>query len=101
MKANPGDFYKHYKHDPSIDKYNYVYQVVNIGLHTEEDGQELVIYRPLYEAYVYRHDKMYDVRPRTMFEETIEKDGKVIERFTLVTDADEIADFTKKVEEMY
>lgn len=100
MKANPGYFYKHYKHDPSIDKYNYVYQVVNIGFHTETE-EEVVIYRPLYEAHVYKHGKMYYVRPREMFEKSIEKEGKVIERFTLVTDADEIVDFTKKVEEMY
>lgn len=87
----PG-FYYHYKHDPAGPVGNYAYEVVSIGYHTEDDcrpeDQYLVIYRPLYDAFVYRAGKgmLYDVRPLAMFMEEVIKDGMTQPRFARITD---------------
>jgi hypothetical protein len=63
MKKNipePG-FYYHYKHDPNGSVNNYAYEVLGIGHHTEDscrpEDEYLVVYRPLYEAFVYIRQK--------------------------------------------
>lgn len=84
-------FYYHYKHDPKGEWNNHLYEVMGIGHHTEVDGLDesaMVMYRPLYEAMVYKEGKHFDLRPFDMFIETVEKEGKLIPRFTLVTDQD-------------
>ena len=55
------------------------YQVLHIAKHSETE-EYLVVYHPF--------DKKDDiwVRPLTMFTETIERDGKRMQRFQLVTD---------------
>lgn len=79
-------FYYHYKHDPAGPFNTYAYEVLGISHHTEED-YNLVIYRPLYkEAFVYKHGKMFDARPLSMFMESVEKDGKKMKRFRPITD---------------
>jgi hypothetical protein len=30
-------FYYHYKHDPSISVNNYAYEVIGVGMHSEDD----------------------------------------------------------------
>jgi hypothetical protein len=98
-------FYYHYKHDPSGEWNNYLYEVLNVGHHTEMDGLEksaMVVYRPLYpEAGVYKIGKHWDVRPLTMFMEQVEKDGKKQDRFTYITDPDLVAKCQALAEEMY
>lgn len=68
-------FYYHYKHDPDGSKENYAYEVIAVGFHTEENarvGEEhFVIYRPLYDAAVYKMSRgldipCYDARPLEM-----------------------------------
>ena len=58
-------FYYHYKHDPSGSVNNYAYEVVGVGFHTEDDAREgeehFVIYRPLYEASVYKASKTFNI----------------------------------------
>lgn len=61
--------YKHYKGN--------LYRVIGVAGHTETKD-ELVIYQSLY------GDFGLWARPRTMFEETIEIDGKVTPRFTFL-----------------
>lgn len=51
------------------------YRVIGVGKHTETEEQ-VVIYEPLYES-----DVAYWIRPYDMFNETVKKDGKVIQRF--------------------
>ena len=98
-------FYYHYKHDPAGPVNNYAYEVVGIGHHTEDDCRpidaHLVIYRPLYEAFVYTHGKMYDVRPLTMFMEEVEKGTVCIPRFTRITDPATIVALERIKETMY
>ena len=104
MKEIAPGFYYHYKHT-DIDAFNYAYEVLNIAHHTEIEGLDesaMVVYRPLYEsAGVYKIGQHWDVRPLAMFDENIEKDGKVIERFTRIIDENIILELKKKREEMY
>jgi hypothetical protein len=100
-------FYYHYKHDPRGSIYDYAYEVLGIGLHTEGNHSEMspkdlfVVYRPIYEAYVYKMGKMFDIRPLDMFMGEVEKDGKVLKRFTQITDPNIISELKKKKDEMY
>ena len=100
----PG-YYYHYKHDPSGPINNYAYEVMGVGHHTEDDcrpeDQYVVVYRPLYEAFVYKNGKMFDIRPLAMFMETVEKDGVTCPRFSPITDADTLATLRATAREMY
>ena len=61
--------YRHFK-----GKY---YQVIGVARHSET-GEELVVYRPLYgEGGLW-------VRPLSMWNEIVERDGKTSRRFTFV-----------------
>lgn len=60
--------YTHYKNGKQ-------YEVVGHALQTET-GEELVIYKPLYEC---EHDLF--ARPKSMFYEIIEHNGEMIPRF--------------------
>ena len=50
-------FYYHYKHDPEGEVNNYAYEVIGVGIHTEEDcrpeDSSMVVYRPLYNANIF------------------------------------------------
>jgi hypothetical protein len=98
-------FYYHYKHDPNGPVNNYAYEVMGIGHHTEDDCRpidaNLVIYRPLYESFVYTHGKMFDARPLSMFIEEVEKDGKKLPRFTRIADPALIEELAQVRDRMY
>lgn len=70
----PG-FYYHYKHDLAGPINNYAYEVIGNGFHTEDDcrpiDHNLVVYRPIYESTVYKAGKFYDIRPLSMFMESV------------------------------
>jgi hypothetical protein len=104
MKEPALGFYYHYKHDAAGSVNNYAYEVMGIGHHTEVKGLEesaMVLYRPLYEASVYKIGKHWDVRPLGMFMEDVEKDGKTMHRFTKIEDTKVIEELSKIREEMY
>jgi len=105
----PG-FYYHYKHDPSGLVNNYAYEVMGVGFHTEDDtrpGEEyFVVYRPLYEASVYKASKelgisCFDNRPLEMWMGEVEMNGKKSPRFQKITDPAVIAELDKVRSEMY
>lgn len=99
----PG-FYYHYKHDSAKEVNNYAYEVMGIGHHTEVDGLEesaMVMYRPLYEAPVYKLGRHWDLRPLGMFMEDVEKDGKRMHRFTKIVDKKVIAELAAIRDTMY
>lgn len=79
-------FYYHYKHDPLGAINNYAYEVLGVGAHTEEDGNFMVVYRPLYESSVYKAGKLFDLRPLQMWLEDVNKEGKIFPRFQKITD---------------
>lgn len=98
-------FYYHYKHDPSGPINNYAYEFLGVGHHTEDDCRPedrfLGVYRPLYEAFVYRNGKMFDVRPLAMWMEDVTKDGKTFPRFARIDDPKVIAELTAIRDRMY
>ncbi|MGH7175129.1 MAG: DUF1653 domain-containing protein, partial [Minisyncoccia bacterium] len=66
-----------------------------------EHDRFLVIYRPLYEAFVYKNGKMFDARPLSMFMEKVEKNGERFPRFTRISDPTLIAQLEQLREKMY
>ncbi len=105
----PG-FYYHYKHDPNRLVNNYAYEVIGVGFHTEDDPRpgeaHFIVYRPLYEASVYKASKelgvpCFDNRPLEMWMGDVEKDGRKFPRFTKVTDPAVTQVLTKIRNEMY
>lgn len=99
-------FYRHYKHDPNGPLGNATYELLAIGYHTEDDSVHFVVYRPLYEAYVYKTSKecgtpCVDVRPLSMWMETVDKDGKVMPRFELIADEAQVAELGRLRDQMY
>ncbi len=70
MKIRPGR-YRHFKGKE--------YEVVGIARHSES-MEEMVVYRALYgEGGLW-------VRPAAMWQETVERDGQVYQRFTWIGD---------------
>jgi hypothetical protein len=103
-------FYYHYKHDPKGPTNNYAYEVIGVGFHTEDNPRpgeaHFVIYRPLYEASVYKASKdlnipCFDSRPLEMWMGDVEKDGKTFPRFGIIKNPDIIAQLEKIKREMY
>lgn len=98
-------FYYHYKHDPAGAINNYAYEVVGVGCHTEDDCRpedaHMVVYRPLYEASVYKAGKLFDLRPLEMWMGNITKDGITIPRFAKITDTTAIAKLQEIRQQMY
>ena len=76
---------------------NYLYQVLNIGHHTEIARfyeSSFVVYRPLYKGPFGSH---WACRPLAMFTDFVDRDGKQMKRFTLVTDEELIARWKKDI----
>ncbi len=98
-------YYYHYKHKADGAVNNYAYYIYGIGLHTEDDcrpqDQFMLVYRPLYEAYVYMNGKMFDVRPLDMFYEPAMLDGVSVPRFVKIEDASVIAELKVIRQRMY
>lgn len=66
-----GQYYQHFKGN--------VYRVLHIAKHSETQ-EEMVVYQAMY------GEKGIWVRPKTMFEEIIERDGKTFRRFKNISD---------------
>jgi len=104
-KVPVNGFYYHYKHDPSGLVNNYAYEVMGVGCHTEDDCRPqdacMVVYRPLYEASVYKAGRLFDLRPLEMWMGDVIRDGKTTPRFTNITDLAVIAQLQKIKKKMY
>jgi len=96
-------FYYHYKHDPKGTLNNYAYEVLGVGVHTEDDCRpedaNMVVYRPLYEASVYKAGKLFDLRPLDMWMGEVTKEGNTLSRFKKITDPS-IIDKLQKIKEL-
>src|SRR4029077_17118544 len=95
----PGYSY-YYKHDPNGPLNNYAYYIYGVGYHTEDDCRPedafMQVYRPLYEAaYVYRNGGMFDLRPLHMFFKPAEWQGRMVPRFTRITDPGVVAELDR------
>lgn len=101
----PG-YYYHFKHDPDGPVNNYAYYIYGVGHHTESDCRPedafMQIYRPLYEeAYAYRNGGLFDLRPLPMFYQPAQLNGRQVQRFTRITDAEVIAQLAALKARMY
>ncbi|MEY2640726.1 MAG: hypothetical protein RL150_119 [Candidatus Parcubacteria bacterium] len=106
----PG-FYYHYKHNPERGVFDYAYEVVAVGFHTEDNPREgeaqFCVYRPLYEgAAVYQASgdlgiQCVDLRPLGMWLEQVEVNGNVVPRFSPITDETVIAQLKEARSRMY
>ena len=65
-----GKYYRHFKGN--------IYRVLHIAKHSET-LEDMVVYQAMYGA------KGVWVRPKAMFEEVIERDGRIISRFTPIS----------------
>ena len=66
-----GEYYRHFKGN--------IYRVLHIAKHSET-LEEMVVYQAMYgEGGIW-------VRPKSMFEEVIERDGQTFRRFSPITD---------------
>ena len=66
-----GKFYRHFKGN--------VYRVLHIAKHSET-LEDIVVYQAMY------GERGIWVRPKAMFEEVIERDGKIFRRFEPISD---------------
>lgn len=66
--------YKHFKGN--------LYEVIGIARHSETQ-EELVVYKALYDVSNFEKDSLW-VRPKKMFLETVEVNGKKVPRFEFV-----------------
>ena len=71
-----GKYYRHFKGN--------IYRVLHIAKHTET-LEEMVVYHAMY-----GEGKVW-VRPISMFEEVIERDGKTIRRFEEISEAEALS----------
>lgn len=104
-KVPENGFYYHYKHDVAGPVNNYAYEVVGVGHHTEDDCRpedaNMVVYRPLYDTFVYRMGKLYDLRPLEMWMGDVVYNGETVRRFTRITSPEVISELEAKRAEMY
>ncbi len=68
--------YRHYKRTENL------YQVIDIALHSET-YEEMVIYKALYHCEKFGNNRLW-VRPKSMFLEDVEYNGKTVPRFQLI-----------------
>ena len=73
MNVKPGK-YLHYKGN--------LYEVIGVARHSET-LEELVVYKALYDVPEYGKNSLW-VRPKKMFLETVDVDGKEIPRFKFI-----------------
>lgn len=104
VRPQPG-YYYHYKHDPDGAVNNYAYYIHGVGHHTEEDCRPedafMLVYQPLYDAFVYREGRMFDLRPLAMFYEPAMRDGVAVPRFARIEDPAAISELTVIRRAMY
>ncbi len=98
-------FYYHYKHNPENGIQDYAYEVMGVGIHTEDDCRledaNMVVYRPLYETSFYTVGKFFALRPLDMWMGEVTKNEKTFQRFQKITDPAIIAELEVIKKKMY
>ena len=78
-KLQPGQMYQHFKGS--------LYEILCVGTHTET-LEELVVYKPVDKDVIW-------IRPLSMWNTILRKNGKDVSRFTLVDNTAKFKDETK------
>jgi hypothetical protein len=99
MNIPENGFYVHYKHDPSGELHNYMYEVVGLARNTEDKSYS-VLYRPVY-INDWFAPASYQARPLDMFMEEVEKDGNHVPRFSKITDRQLLLELENARNQMY
>lgn len=99
MKPQIGEFYYHFKHDPS-DVYDHAYVVEGFAFDLEHD-KEVLLYKPLYELVIDGLKVETGVRSIENFTEMVTRDDKTFERFSKVTDPEIISKLESKKKEIF
>lgn len=77
MKVQVGSRYRHYKNRKE-------YTIIAVGYYTEfEPVLECVVYRAEYDTVDLGANPIF-IRPREIFEKSIDVDGKMMDRFELI-----------------
>lgn len=99
-KIPENGFYYHYKHNDARGLQDFAYEVIGVGIHTEE-YENFVVYRPLYPSSVYVAGKFFDVRPLEMWMGDVTKGTETFPRFRKITDPIFIEELKRIRSEMY
>ena len=99
MNIPENGFYVHYKHAPSGELHNYIYEVVGLARNTEDKSYS-VLYRPLYKNDWFA-PAAYQARPLDMFMEEVKKDGNHVPRFRKITDLQLLLELENVRNQMY
>lgn len=67
--------YQHFK--------GHFYRVIGVARHSEDPDEEFVVYRALYESKDFGKNALW-IRPKKMFMEKVEREGKLVPRFRYV-----------------
>lgn len=72
--------------EPKLGRYRHfkgnMYEVIGIARHSETE-EDFVVYKALWDVPEYGRNSLW-VRPKSMFLETITRDGKTMKRFEFV-----------------
>ncbi len=98
-------FYYHYKHEPHGPVNNYAYEVIGVGVNTEDDCRpedaSSVIYRPLYEPSIYDAGKFFYLKALQLWMSDKVVDDISFPRYKEITDPEVILELTEIKRKMY
>ena len=93
-------FYYHYKHDPYGAVNNCAYEVLGVGVHSEDDGDprnaNMVVYIPIYDCPLADQMHLFQLRPLTEWMGEVEIKGKNVPRFQKISDPDIIKQLVRQ-----
>jgi hypothetical protein len=88
-------FYYHAKNDPDGPVNNYAYEVIGVGIHSEDDCDPndavMVGYIPLYDCPLSDQLHLFHNRPLASWMGEVSVGGCMVSRFTRITDPNVIA----------
>jgi hypothetical protein len=98
-------FYYHYKHCAKKPVNDHAYEVLGVGINTEDECRpndvNMVVYRSLYRSSTFVAGKFFNLSPLEMWIGDIVKRGKTIPRFKRITDRNIISRLESIRAEMY
>jgi hypothetical protein len=98
-------FYYHFKHDPDGPVNNYAYEVIGVGIHTEDDCDPndavMVGCIPLYDCPLADQLHLFQNRPLASWMKEASVGGAKVPRYTRIIDPNIIAQLKRIRAEIY